>query len=283
MPIIAARTIDRIREEIEALKREGKRIAFVPTMGALHEGHTSLIQKAHQFADEVVVSIFVNPTQFGPNEDYSKYPRTIEEDLQRCEEQGVKLAFCPDTDQLYKKESLIQLNLKTLGDHLCGRTRPGHFNGVIQIVNKLFNIVKPQVAVFGQKDIQQFRILEQMVQEFNHDIQIVMAETMRAADGLALSSRNRYLTTEERVLAPLLYQTLLWCRTEIVERNPVSETLKTAINDLEKAGLQVDYLEFVRYDDLQPATKLKHKEDYILAGAVFLSKARLIDNVMFRG
>src|SRR5690606_10859162 len=158
---------------------------------------------------DVVMSIFVNPTQFGPNEDLSRYPRPIEEDLRRCREAGVAAVFTPQPTDMYLDEQLFGFTIAKLADYLCGPSRPGHFEGVVQVVNKLFNIVEPDIAVFGQKDFQQFRILERMVEEFNHGVQMVMHPTVRESDGLAMSSRNRYLSAEERGIAPRIHQTLV--------------------------------------------------------------------------
>lgn len=276
-----AKTIAEIRAEVSRRKLENKRIGFVPTMGALHKGHVSLIKKAVSLTDEVVVSIFVNPTQFAPGEDYTRYPRTFKADLEACEKAGASLVFCPDANEIYDEISHISFQVGELAAYLCGRSRPGHFNGVIQVVNKLFNIVKPDVAVFGQKDIQQFRIIEQMVLEFNHDIDIVMGETMRAADGLALSSRNRYLAKEDRVLAPMLYQTLLKLKAAISEGADIMEETNRAASELNQAGFKTDYLEIVDYQTLQPVRdNINNHSKYIIAIAAFLSNTRLIDNIV---
>jgi len=271
-----------MRSYMRSKKQEGKVIGFVPTMGALHEGHASLMRKAKTHCDVLVVSIFVNPTQFGPNEDFSRYPRTFEQDLETCQNNGADFIFFPDVNEVYDKKSFITFSIDQLGDHLCGKSRPGHFNGVVQIVNKLFNIVKPDVALFGQKDIQQFRILEQMVKEFNHELKIIMGETVRAADGLALSSRNRYLSKEERMIAPALYQTLLRVRDQIVGGIKPSEAIAQSISDFEQSGVKTDYLEVVDYDSLQPAEHVSLGMTYVIAGAIFLGKTRLIDNVIFK-
>jgi len=276
------RTKHEVQKELLALRGEGKRIGFVPTMGALHQGHFALMQKAHEFADEVVVSIFVNPTQFGPNEDFDTYPRTFEDDLDHCRRENVSLVFAPEVSEMYVKENYIKFSLRSLGDHLCGASRQGHFDGVIQIVNKLFNIIRPDVAVFGQKDIQQFRILDRMVTEFDHQIEMVMGETVRTADGLALSSRNVYLSNEERLIAPQLHQTLLEIgrKAKLGEITNPPDAIRAYTNELNHSGFKTDYLQIVRWEDLQPATHLQKENKYIIAGAVFLGKTRLIDNVI---
>ncbi|AXI99993.1 pantothenate synthetase [Cyclonatronum proteinivorum] len=286
--MITANSIHEIRTFVSEQKQAGKTIGFVPTMGALHAGHLDLIRVARAEADIVVASIFVNPTQFGPNEDFAAYPRTLDDDLRQCEQAGAAAVFCPEKEEVYGPEPFIGFNLSRLGDYLCGAARPGHFNGVIQIVNKLFNIVRPDVAVFGQKDIQQFRILETMTQEFNHDIRIIMGRTVRAADGLALSSRNRYLSPPERVIAPSLFG-VLQETSQALQKLPAGRDTKTMQDDLlnkaaiklNEAGFRTDYVQCVRYQDLQPVTQFEADETYVLAGAAYLGKARLIDNILF--
>lgn len=286
--MITANSIHEIRTFVSEQKQAGKTIGFVPTMGALHAGHLDLIRVARAEADIVVVSIFVNPTQFGPNEDFASYPRTLEDDLRQCEQAGAAAAFCPEKEEIYGPQPFIAFQLSKLGDHLCGAARPGHFNGVIQIVNKLFNIVRPDIAVFGQKDVQQFRILETMTQEFNHDIRIIMGRTVRAADGLALSSRNRYLTTAERIIAPTLFS-VLQETSQALQQLPAGTNIEASLQGLinksaiklNGAGFRTDYVQCVRYQDLQPVTQFESEQIYVLAGAAYLGKARLIDNVLF--
>ncbi len=218
-----------MRTWVRSKRTQGHTIGFVPTMGALHDGHISLVHRSRELTDVTVVSIFVNPTQFGPNEDLSRYPRPFEEDLEKCRAAGVSAVFHPSPDEMYGRGSFIGFNLHKLGDHLCGASRPGHFSGVIQVVNKLFNIVQPDVAVFGQKDYQQYRILEQMVVEFNHPLRMVMHPTVRADDGLALSSRNRYLSETERSLAPRIYKEINQIASDLAV-NPVVSDAVTASN-----------------------------------------------------
>ncbi len=284
-----ANTIEDIRARIRAARVEEKTIGFVPTMGALHEGHRSLIQTASAKSDLVVVSVFVNPTQFGPGEDYEGYPRKLQADTDAARAAGADVLFCPERPEIYDSESFIDFRLTKLDNRLCGASRPGHFNGVIQIVNKLFNIVQPDLAVFGQKDIQQFRILEQMTSEFNHNIQIVMGNTVRAADGLALSSRNAYLTHEERITAPALFGYLQHAAREISALRPansdsfsedIASICSRAEQKLNEAGFKSDYVEAVRYQDLQPVTRFTSGDRIVVAGAAYLGKARLIDNVI---
>jgi len=275
------KTIDEIRSKVEAFKADGHTVGFVPTMGALHEGHLSLIRRAREKADKVVVSIFVNPTQFGPGEDFQDYPRTLDRDLDVCEKESVAAAFCPTEDIMYQGNQYISFQIDTLADHMCGAKREGHFEGVLQVVNKLFNIVKPDFAVFGQKDIQQFVLLRQMVKEFNHEVELVMGEIIRANDGLALSSRNAYLSDEERQIAPGLYRSLKYLKKQVkngVDR--VKLLTEHQKDELEAKGFKIDYLNIFTFDTLKPVKTLKKERMYIIAGAVYLGETRLIDNVI---
>jgi|SRR6056297_215132 len=275
------KSIDEIREAVKSLKSKGKRIGFVPTMGALHEGHLSLIRQAKERADEVVVSIFVNPEQFGPNEDFESYPREMEEDLKKCENAGVSVVFAPNRDEVYDKKKYLRIEVDELNRHMCGGSRPGFFEGILLIVNKLFNIVNPDVAVFGQKDIQQFQIISRMVHEFNHNIELLMAPIERANDGLALSSRNKYLSAEDREIAPGLYRALSYVEKQILNGvdNP-SLLLEHQKSELEAKGFKIDYLNVFDKKTLQPVETLSEEGEYILAGAVWLSRTRLIDNFL---
>jgi pantoate--beta-alanine ligase len=288
--MIAAGHIAEIRSFTRQAHLKQESLGLVPTMGALHEGHLRLIRLMRQHADQVVVSIFVNPTQFGPGEDFEAYPRQLQQDLDKCREAGADAVFCPKREAVYAGKHFIRMHLETLGDRLCGARRPGHFNGVIQVVNKLFNLVRPDTAIFGQKDIQQYRILEQMVFEFNHDVSLVMAPTVRAADGLALSSRNAYLSTEERALAPALYSSLRKLEQELRAgltapqedaQATITGLLEQAAAELNDSGFRTDYIELVDYERLQPVTTaLQPGRRYVLAGAAYLGKARLIDNIL---
>jgi len=275
------KSIDEIREAVKSLKSKGKRIGFVPTMGALHEGHLSLIRQAKERADEVVVSIFVNPEQFGPNEDFESYPREMEEDLKKCEIAGVSVVFALNRDDVYDKNKYLRIEVDELNRHMCGGSRPGFFEGILLIVNKLFNIVNPDVAVFGQKDIQQFQIISRMVHEFNHNIELLMAPIERANDGLALSSRNKYLSAEDREIAPGLYRALSYVEKQILNGvdNP-SLLLEHQKSELEAKGFKIDYLNVFDKKTLQPVETLSEEGEYILAGAVWLSRTRLIDNFL---
>ncbi len=276
--MIVIRTIDEMRSWVRHERTQGHIVGFVPTMGALHEGHMQLVSKAAELVSRVIVSIFVNPTQFGPNEDLSRYPRPFEEDLDKCRNAGVAAVFHPAVEDMYDRETFIQFELDKMGDHLCGASRPGHFAGVIQVVNKLFNIVQPDVAVFGQKDYQQYRILERMVEEFNHPVRMVMHPTVRADDGLALSSRNRYLSDHDRRLAPSIYSELQEIAVELKKDPSVATAIEPSKKRLMAAGFKIDYISVVSNNDLQPL--IRATGTCIVAIAVFLGTTRLIDNLL---
>ncbi|MEN9839718.1 MAG: hypothetical protein RL177_1197 [Bacteroidota bacterium] len=280
--MILARRIDEVRAALSAARLEGRRIALVPTMGALHAGHLDLVRLAHKEADLVAMSIFVNPTQFGPAEDLSRYPRPLERDLELAEEAGVGLVFHPSDGVMYPTPPALGVSIRGLADHLCGASRPGHFNGVLQIVNKLFNIFQPDVAVFGQKDIQQFRLIETMVAEFDHPIRLIRAETTREADGLALSSRNAYLTPDQRALAPAIHHELAHIAATLTAHpeTPVSELCEASIARLQAIGFKNDYLSVVDYVSLTPVSRAIAGQSHIIAAAQFLGTTRLIDNVL---
>lgn len=279
--MIICSTIAEIRREVKKLKKEGRKVGFVPTMGALHEGHLSLIRNARDHSDAIIVSVFVNPEQFGPNEDFESYPRELQADLDKCREEGVSVVFTPNRNELYPEKKHLRIEIDDLNRHMCGASRPGFFEGVLLVVNKLFNIVEPDVALFGQKDIQQFFIISRMVEEFNHDVTLLMIPISRANDGLALSSRNAYLSEEERNAAPSLYRSLLYIEKQI---NDGVDTPKLLIahqkSELEAKGFKIDYLNMFSRKTLEPVNTLQEKQDYILAGAVWLGKTRLIDNIL---
>ena len=274
-------TIDDVRSEIDLHKQNGKRVGFVATMGALHAGHISLIEQAKEKSDVVVVSIFVNPTQFGPNEDYDSYPRQLEADIEECEKAGVDIVFSPDRSVMYDEKTYLSIGIDQLNDHMCGGSRPGFFEGILLVVNKLFNIISPDVAVFGQKDIQQVQIIKQMVKEFNHGGEIISAPIVRANDGLALSSRNAYLDDEQRTTAPGLYRALRYVEQQVTSGvDQPKLLLKHQKSELEAKGFKVDYLNLFSAKTLQPAETLRKGEQYIIAGAAYLGKTRLIDNIL---
>ena len=277
----AIKSIDEIREKVRSLKQEGKTIGFVPTMGALHEGHLSLFRLAQEKADEVIVSIYVNPEQFAPDEDFDDYPRQLEDDLATCEEEGITAVFAPTDDIMYGDEQYLSIEIEELHEHMDGGSRPGFFEGILLVVNKFFNIIEPDIAVFGQKDIQQFRILQQMVKEFNHDVELVMGPIKRANDGLALSSRNQYLDHEQRKLAPGLFRSLRYIAKQIDDGAKNVELLVEHQKDeLEAKGFKIDYLNVFSFEKMKPVTDLTAGNKYILAGAVYLGDTRLIDNLI---
>ncbi|TYP93429.1 pantoate--beta-alanine ligase [Fodinibius salinus] len=273
--------IDDIRTKVRSLKKQEKSVAFVPTMGALHEGHLSLFRLAQQHADEVVVSIYVNPEQFGPDEDFDEYPRELENDLAKCEEEGIAAVFAPSDTLMYPGEQLLSIHIDELNKYMDGGSRPGFFEGILLIVNKLFNIIGPDIAVFGQKDIQQFRILQQMVKEFNHDIELIMGPIQRANDGLALSSRNAYLDDQQRKLAPGLYRSLQYVAKQIKEgAQNVELLLDHQKDELQAKGFKIDYVNLFSFEKVAPVTDPKGNNKYILGGAVYLGETRLIDNII---
>lgn len=256
------KSVEDVRSEIRALKNQGKKIAFVPTMGALHAGHLSLIRKAHNHADEVVVSVFVNPEQFAPDEDYETYPRELETDLKKCRKENVSVVFTPSEEDIYGAEKYLSIQISSLNETMCGKSRPGFFEGVLLVVNKLFNIIQPDVAVFGQKDIQQFVIIEQMVKEFNHNVELVMGEIGRANDGLALSSRNAYLDEKERVTAPGLYRALTYIKNQIESGVDTPKLLiEHQKSELEAKGFKIDYLNVFSLTTLRPVKTLKKRDN----------------------
>ncbi len=267
----------------EEKREEGKIIGFVPTMGALHEGHLELIREARKKSDFLVVSIFVNPIQFGPKEDYKEYPRDEEGDIEKCEKEGVDIIFMPDVEDMYEKNFSTYVEVKNLTKTLCGKYRPGHFKGVTTVVAKLFNIVKPHLAFFGWKDAQQLIVIKKMVKDLNFDIEIIGIETVREKDGLAMSSRNVYLNEEERKEAPYLYKALLYGK-ELIEKGErdarkVKEEIKKFINRNAPKG-KIQYVEIVDIENLKPLRKIKG--EIMIALAVFFGKARLIDNIRIK-
>ncbi|MDZ7720999.1 MAG: pantoate--beta-alanine ligase [Balneolaceae bacterium] len=273
--------IDSIRSFIKERKTDGKTIGFVPTMGSLHEGHLSLMKLAQEKADEVIVSIYVNPEQFGPDEDFEEYPRELDTDLKKCQELGVSAVFTPTDQVMYGDTQYLRIEIDELNKYIDGGSRPGFFEGILLVVNKLFNIIEPDFAVFGQKDIQQFIILQQMVTEFNHGVKLVMGPIIRANDGLALSSRNAYLSKEERQKAPSLYRSLQYIEKQIAEGVSTPKLLlEHQKSELEAKGLEIDYLNVFDKKTLTPAETLTKNEQYIIAGAVWIGDTRLIDNIL---
>jgi pantoate--beta-alanine ligase len=276
-PAIAS-TIAEVRDRVRLERAAGRRIGCVPTMGALHEGHLSLVRAARREADFVVTTIFVNPTQFGPNEDFARYPRTLDADVERLAGADCDLVFAPSVDEMYP-ESFTTVEVGTLGDHLCGPRRPGHFRGVCTVVLKLLNIVQPDVAVFGAKDAQQARIIHRMVRDLNVPVAIRIEPTIRELDGLAMSSRNRYLTPAERAAAPGIYRSLRSIRDRALAGETDVSRLESALRaELETIpGARIDYANIVDDATLQPMTRLDRPA--LAAVAVFLGSTRLIDNI----
>ncbi|WP_448376360.1 pantoate--beta-alanine ligase [Fervidobacterium sp.] len=273
-------TVAEMKKLSNEILKSGKTIGFVPTMGYLHEGHLSLVETARKENDIVVVSIFVNPTQFGPNEDFSRYPRDLERDLRLLEPLGVDYVFNPPVEEMYPSFYSVYVEETELSKYLCGASRPGHFRGVCTVVAKLFNIVKPTRAYFGQKDAQQFRVLRRMVENLNMDVEMVEMPIVREVDGLAMSSRNVYLNEEERKEAVRLYKSLLRAK-ELIDsgERDVKNIKQEMFKILEHPLLRIDYVEIVDEKTLTPVDNIDRK--VIIALAVFVGKARLIDNMIF--
>jgi pantoate--beta-alanine ligase len=273
-------TISAVREQVRRWRNEGRRVAFVPTMGNLHAGHMSLIEAARRHGDRFVASIFVNPMQFGPNEDYAHYPRTPQQDERMLAEAGCSLMFMPDVAEIYPNgaERATRVDVPNLSRILDGEFRPGHFEGVSTIVATLFHIVEPDVAVFGEKDFQQLTIIRRMVADLCLPVEIVGAPTVRDSDGLAMSSRNQYLSPTERQTAPRIYQTLLAAANRLKAGDTEFASIeRTGVAALEQAGMKPDYFSIRRAQDLgAPAPDTRH---LVVLTAARLGKARLIDNV----
>lgn len=271
--------ISEVRSIVKQWKKEGLTIGLVPTMGFLHEGHASLIRKAHEQNDRVVVSDFVNPTQFGPNEDLAKYPRDFDRDCRLCEEMGADLVFHPEPSEMYH-DPHTYVNIDTLSETLCGVTRPIHFRGVCTVVSKLFNIVTPDRAYFGQKDAQQLAIIRKMVIDLNFDIEIVGCPIVREADGLAKSSRNTYLSPEERKAALCLSHAVKKGQ-EIIHKDIDAQEVIDAMKAVIEAEplAKIDYVSVVDALDMQPVEKVDR--NVLVAMAVYIGKTRLIDNFSY--
>lgn len=265
--------------QLRAWRKQAGTVAFVPTMGNLHAGHMALVHEAKKHADKVVVSIFVNPIQFGQGEDFEQYPRTLEQDAEKLQQAGADVIFAPSVQEMYPHGAQQYfVEPPPLQNELCGRTRPGHFRGVATVVTKLFNIVQPNVACFGKKDYQQLAVLTAMVQDLNMDIRIIPVATERASSGLALSSRNGYLSAEELQQAAQLYQQLQAIAAEIIQGRRDFDVLEqTATAALNQLGWRVDYIEIRQANSLQKA-QCTDQEIVILAAAV-LGRTRLIDNL----
>lgn len=264
------------------LRKKGLSIGFVPTMGYLHGGHLSIVKEAKKHNDVVVVSIFVNPTQFGPKEDLKKYPRDLRRDIKLLSKYKVDIVFAPNAKEIYPNGYKTDIEVKGLSEKLCGASRPGHFRGVATIVAKLFNIVKPDTAYFGEKDYQQQVIIRKMVKDLNMDVKIVTLPTIREKDGLAMSSRNAYLTGEERAKATAINRSLKIAQTLINSGVRSSAKIKAAINKLMKTakGIKIDYISICDPATLEERPLIKGKT--LIATAVFIGKTRLIDNIVVK-
>lgn len=274
------KTVRELRAAVARARSEGKRIGFVPTMGNLHSGHAALVTKAAQRADFVVASIFVNPLQFGPGEDLDKYPRTLAADQETLLQAGCHLLFAPTVEEMYPDGMNAQtlVSVPQLSEGLCGASRPGHFDGVATVVSKLFNMVQPDLAVFGQKDFQQLAVIRALVRDLNMPIQIIGEPTVRAADGLALSSRNGYLNEQQRDTAPTLYRTLSHMADAIRQgRRDYTALIAEHQQQICDAGFKPDYLEIRQALNLRPATG--EDRDLVILVAAVLGATRLIDNL----
>jgi pantoate--beta-alanine ligase len=273
-------TITALRDFLEPHRRTGRKIGFVPTMGAIHQGHRSLMETARADCDVVVVSIFVNPTQFGPGEDFEQYPRPLDDDLAACQAESVDAVFIPDVETMYPGGAITQVTVSRLTQGLCGANRPGHFAGVTTIVAKLFNIVQPDVAYFGQKDAQQAIVIRRMVRDLLWPIEIAICPTVREPDGLAMSSRNAYLSPDQRTQALSLGKALTWATEQVAAGRCDAASLVDGIGEqIVAAGpCEIDYIDIVDADELTPITKLKGR--CLIALAVKIGSTRLIDNVV---
>lgn len=275
-----ATTIESVRELVKAARERSKKIGLVPTMGALHVGHVSLIDAAVKNGDFVVVSIFVNPTQFCPGEDFEKYPRPLEVDLDICRQAGVGVVFNPTPEEMYPLENLTWVNVEKLTEPLCGRNRPGHFRGVTTVCTKLFNIVAPDVAYFGQKDGQQAIVIQRMVADLNMPLEIVVCPTVREPSGLAVSSRNQYLSDQQRKDAAKIYESLQECRQIIDTGETDAQKIITRIQDIlmQVPSIEIEYISIVDAGTLEDIDVIAGK--VLIAVAVTLGPARLIDNIL---
>ncbi|MEK7487080.1 MAG: pantoate--beta-alanine ligase [Planctomycetota bacterium] len=279
MTLRVIQSLSELKAVVQGYRRDGETIGFVPTMGALHEGHFSLIQRSKKEQKRTLVSIFVNPLQFGPNEDFEKYPRTFEADRKLCEQGGADIVLSCSKNEMYPAGYQTYVNVEILTQHLCGASRPGHFRGVTTVVCKLFNLVEPDFAYFGKKDAQQCLILQKMVHDLNMNLRLVFCETLRESDGLALSSRNRYLNSSERKQAICLKKALDEAQNKIKQGEFRSTFLKEGMESVIRAYplAKIDYISFVDQAQIQPLEILKG--DCLIALAVFLGNTRLIDNL----
>ncbi len=270
---------DSLRQTLLSIRQQGKRIGFVPTMGNLHQGHLALVSQAKESCDYVVASIFVNPLQFGLNEDWDQYPRTLESDIEKLTSVGCDYLFTPSDSDIYPNGMADQTRVivPTMTEKHCGASRPGHFEGVTTIVTKLFNIVQPDEAVFGLKDYQQLAVIRRMVADLCMPVTVTPGAIVREADGLAMSSRNSFLGLDERVRATVLYTTLVWLKEQVLTASlPLLELESQGKALIEQAGFKLDYLQICDAHSLEPAAD---SQDIVILGAMFAENTRLIDNV----
>lgn len=274
-------TIAEVRQAVGAAHKAGRQVGLVPTMGALHAGHGKLVETARAGSDFVVVSIFVNPLQFGPSEDYARYPRTLAADAEFCRERGADLVFAPTVNEMYPQQQVTFVTVDDITNTLCGSSRPGHFRGVATVVAKLFNIVQPDVAYFGQKDGQQVAVIKRMVADLSIPVQIAVVPTVRESDGLAMSSRNAYLTPENRQAAPVLHKALQGALAMLRNGERDAQKVRRYLYDVIGAEprARIDYAEVVDANTMQPVTQITGS--VMLAVAVYFGDTRLIDNELF--
>ena len=264
---------------LDSCRNDNKAVSLVPTMGGLHDGHLSLVEKAQSLSDVVVVSIFVNPTQFATGEDFDSYPKTFSNDKFLLEERGIDVLFIPSKDEIYPNGTLSNYDVGVIGRLLCGSSRPKHFNGVAQVVNRLFDIVKPNYSIFGEKDYQQLLIIKSLVKNNNLNVSIESVSTQREDDGLAMSTRNKYLSAKDRMKAPLFYQQLVNAKTAIEQGNPIEFVTQKTLSEL-SVNFEVEYFEVLNANNLtQIAT---NTSEIIIISAIRLGETRLIDNIVFR-
>ena len=273
-----AKTIKSVRSWVNVARSKGKKIGFVPTMGALHIGHISLIEAARKNTDFVVVSIFVNPTQFGPGEDFEKYPRPFDTDLEICKKAGADVVFAPSAKEMYPMENMTWVNVEKLTTPLCGSFRPGHFRGVATVCTKLFNIVAPDIAFFGQKDAQQAAVIKKMAADLNMPIEIVVCPTVREKGGLAISSRNRYLTAKGKKDAASIYKSLLKCEQMVKQGIRETEPIIAQMRKILSPVSSIEYISIVDVQTLETIDKIAGTA--IAAVAVKIGSTRLIDNIL---
>jgi pantoate--beta-alanine ligase len=277
------RKISIMQKVADRLREEGKSIGLVPTMGALHQGHLSLMQRARRENDIVVMSIFVNPTQFGPGEDYRRYPRPFQKDRLLAQREGIDIIFYPSVSEMYGEGYSTYVEVERLSKVLCGLSRPGHFRGVASAVCKLFNIVKPHVAYFGQKDHQQLKIIKRMVQDLNMEIEIRECPIVREPDGLAMSSRNSYLSSQERKEALSLYRALKCAKRLIKEENSVPDVISEIEKIIQREPhAKIDYIKIVNPETLEDMKTIRPGRTVLVALAVWIGKTRLIDNILVK-